>query len=218
MGEQRGALPRFASDERWMRQALDLARRAMDEGEVPIGCVVVQSQLGAVGQSGAVGQFGGAGQFDTKGQVGREESEVGSGLPSTTPGSAAEPVFDREIGFERVIGKGWNQTERLEDPTAHAEMIAISAAASTLGYARLEGTRVFVTVEPCLMCAGALLLARVDAVIYGAREPKFGALESRFRVLEAEGLNHYFSASGGLLEEEAAAMLKGFFRSKRRGA
>jgi len=151
-----------AHDERWMSQAIDLARRAMDEGEVPIGCVIVHG--------------------------------------------------------DRVIGRGWNRTEKAEDPTAHAEMLAITAAATTLGYARLEGARAYVTVEPCLMCAGALLLARVDAVVYGAPEPKFGALQSRFRVLEAEGLNHYFEARGGVLGDEAVSLLKGFFREKRRGA
>lgn len=158
-----------------MSQALDLARRAMDDGEVPIGCVVVE---------------------------GGTPEEFGAGAS----------------GLARVVGRGWNQTERLEDPTAHAEMIAISAATSTLGYARLEGLRVFVTVEPCLMCAGALLLARVGEVIFGAREPKFGAIESRYRVLDVEGLNHYFTARGGVLADESAALLKGFFKDKRRGA
>lgn len=116
----------------------------------------------------------------------------------------------------RVIGRGWNRTEAAEDPTAHAEMLAITAAASTLGYARLNGARAYITVEPCLMCAGALLLARVDEIIFGAREPKFGAFGSRLDLAEVEGLNHTFARiAGGILEEEAASLLREFFRRLR---
>lgn len=117
----------------------------------------------------------------------------------------------------RLIGRGANRTETANDPTAHAEMIAISAAASTLGFSRLDGATVYVTAEPCLMCAGALVLARVERVVYGTHEPKFGAFESRLRLREVTGLNHSFAIEGGVLAGEAAALMKSFFRELRKG-
>ena len=118
---------------------------------------------------------------------------------------------------ERIIGRGWNRAETTRDPTAHAEMLAITAATSTLGHSRLSGARVFVTVEPCVMCAGALLLARVDEVVYGAPEPKFGAMGSRVRIQDVEGLNHRYHVRGGILAEQSAGMLREFFRALRKG-
>ncbi len=115
----------------------------------------------------------------------------------------------------RVIGRGWNRTEGSGDPTAHAEMLAIGAAASTLGYPRLTGATVYVTAEPCMMCAGALLLARVDCVVFGAVEPKFGALGSRFSLQDIAGLNHEFAVRGGCLAEDAALLMREFFRRLR---
>jgi tRNA(adenine34) deaminase len=117
----------------------------------------------------------------------------------------------------RVIGRGWNRVESAQDPTAHAEMLAISAAAATLGYTRLAGATCYVTSEPCLMCAGALLLARVDEVVYGAAEPKFGALESRLRIGDVPGFNHRYRIRGGVRSGEAAELLRSFFRSVRQG-
>lgn len=117
---------------------------------------------------------------------------------------------------ERVIGRGWNRVETTGDPTAHAEMLAITAATSTLGHSRLTGARVYVTVEPCLMCAGALLLARVEEIVYGAPEPKFGAMGSQLRVQDAEGFNHRYRVRGGILAEESASMLREFFRALRK--
>jgi tRNA(adenine34) deaminase len=116
----------------------------------------------------------------------------------------------------RVIGRGWNRVETTQDPTAHAEMLAITAATSTLGHSRLTGARVFVTVEPCLMCAGALLLARVEEIVYGAPEPKFGALGSQLRIQDAEGFNHRYRVRGGVLAEESAWLLREFFRALRK--
>lgn len=133
-----------------------------------------------------------------------------------TAAAAGEvPVGCVIVHGDRVIGRGWNRTESGADPTAHAEMVAITAAASTLGYARLTGARAFVTVEPCPMCAGALLLARVEAVVFGAAEPKFGALGSRLRLHEVAGFNHAFTVRGGVLAEESAALLREFFRRLR---
>jgi tRNA(adenine34) deaminase len=116
----------------------------------------------------------------------------------------------------RIIGRGWNRVETTGDPTAHAEMLAVTAAASTLGHSRLNGARVFVTVEPCLMCAGALLLARVEEIVFGAPEPKFGAMGSRLRIQDAEGLNHRYRVRGGVLAEESASLLREFFRALRK--
>jgi tRNA(adenine34) deaminase len=129
--------------------------------------------------------------------------------------SGEVPIGCVVVLADRVIGRGWNRVETTGDPTAHAEMLAITAATSTVGYSRLEGARVYVTVEPCLMCAGALLLARVDAVIFGASEPKFGALGSRLRIQDAGGFNHRYLVRGGVLAEESASLLREFFRSLR---
>ena len=115
----------------------------------------------------------------------------------------------------RVIGRGWNRVETTRDPTAHAEMLAITAATSTLGHSRLIGARVFVTVEPCLMCAGALLLARVGEIVFGAFEPKFGAMGSQLCIQDVEGFNHRYRVRGGVLAEESASLLREFFRARR---
>ena len=121
-------------------------------------------------------------------------------------------------GASRIVGRGHNRVESAGDPTAHAEVVAITAASATQGDWRLEGCTAYVTAEPCLMCAGALLLARVDRVVYGAPEPKFGALESRFRVGDVPGLNHRFEVVSGVLAAEAGALMREFFRSLRRDA
>lgn len=115
----------------------------------------------------------------------------------------------------RVVGRGHNRVESLQDPTAHAEMLAITAAASTTGSWRLEGTSAYVTVEPCLMCVGALLLARVEAVWFGPREPKFGGCGSIVDAPSLTGWNHRLRAVGGILEEESAALMREFFRKRR---
>ncbi|MEO8271823.1 MAG: tRNA adenosine(34) deaminase TadA, partial [Aureliella sp.] len=91
---------------------------------------------------------------------------------------------------QRVIGVGWNQREALQDPTAHAEMIAITQAAASLESWRLEGCTLYVTLEPCPMCAGALVQSRIARVVYGARDPKAGAVDSLFRLLDDTRLNH----------------------------
>jgi tRNA(adenine34) deaminase len=125
------------------------------------------------------------------------------------------PVGCVIVQDDRVIGRGWNRTESAGDPTAHAEILAISAAAATLGTTRLTGAQVFVTVEPCLMCAGALLLARVQKVIFGAKEAKFGALGSRLNILDVQGFNHRYDVRSGVLAEEAAELIQSFFRTLR---
>lgn len=126
------------------------------------------------------------------------------------------PVGCVIVGQSRILGRGHNRVEGLQDPTAHAEILAISAAAGTIGSWRLTGTTAYVTVEPCAMCMGAFYLARVARVVYGAREPKFGACGSCLDLTAADGLNHTLRVEEGLLADEAAALMRHFFKSLRR--
>lgn len=114
-----------------------------------------------------------------------------------------------------VIAKGSNQTEMLQDPTAHAEIIAITAAAAHLESWRLEGCTIYVTLEPCPMCAGAIVLARLPLLIFGAYDPKAGACSSLYTITNDTRLNHRVHTVGGVLEEKCGSMLKGFFLGKR---
>ncbi len=148
------------SHERFMREALYEAEKALQWGEVPIGAVVV---------------------FDGK-----------------------------------VIARGHNLRETWKDPTAHAELIALREASRVLGGWRLNGCKLYVTLEPCPMCAGAILLSRVDEVIFGAKEPKFGAAGSIVNLLETDRFNHRPQLTSGILEEECGIILKEFFRERRR--
>ena len=116
----------------------------------------------------------------------------------------------------RIIGEGWNQPIRSHDPTAHAEIVALRAAAVSLDNYRLPGTTLYVTLEPCPMCAGAIVHARVDRVVYATVDPRSGAAGSTFDLLPSdERFNHYTRCEGGLLADESAAMLRGFFRARR---
>ena len=115
----------------------------------------------------------------------------------------------------RIIGRGYNQRERLQDPTAHAEMIAITAAATNLGSWRLENTQLYVTLEPCPMCAGAILLSRVAEVYFGAYDPKAGCCGTLMNILEDTRFNHQTFVQGGILAEECGKMLSDFFREIR---
>lgn len=118
----------------------------------------------------------------------------------------------------RIVGRGCNRREVEQDPTAHAEMLAIREAAKTLGHWRLTGCELFVTLEPCAMCAGAMVLARLDRCWYGASDPKGGAVETVFRITDEPRLNHRVETVGGILEQECGALLSRFFRERRRGA
>ena len=146
-------------DRRWMALALREAERALEEDEVPVGCVVVRG--------------------------------------------------------EKLLGKAHNQVERLRDPTAHAEILALTQAAAALDDPRLTGCELFVTLEPCFMCAGACVLARLDRVVFGARDPKFGGCGSLLDLPATPGLNHALQVEQGPLGEEAATLLKAFFRGRR---
>jgi tRNA(adenine34) deaminase len=114
-----------------------------------------------------------------------------------------------------VVARAHNQVERLKDPTAHAEMIAITQAAATLGDWRLVNTALYVTKEPCAMCAGAIVLARIPLLVYGVADPKRGGAVSVFNIVQHPGLIHRCEVVSGILEEECRAMLQEFFRKRR---
>ena len=147
------------ADQRYMRMAIDQAMIAEEDGDVPIGCVVVYEN--------------------------------------------------------RVIGKGYNQREKLQDPTAHAEMIALTAASEFIGSWRLHGCTMYVTLEPCSMCAGALVLARIDRLVYGCDDLKTGAVKSLYNIVQDDRLNHHIEVSSGVLVEECSKMLSDFFAGRR---
>ena len=115
-----------------------------------------------------------------------------------------------------IVARAYNRPITSVEPTAHAEVIVLRAAARATGNYRLTDATVYVTLEPCLMCVGALVHARVREVVYGAPEPKTGALVSSMRALETAGLNHRFTFAGGVLEEECRGLVQQFFREKRR--
>ncbi len=142
-----------------MRMAIEEARRAFDEDEVPVGAVIVHG--------------------------------------------------------ERIVASAHNQREQLRDPTAHAEMIAITQAAEALGSWRLDGCTLYVTLEPCPMCAGAIQQARIPLLVYGADDPKAGAVRSLYQLLADARLNHRCEATSGILGREAGELLSRFFQAKR---
>lgn len=166
-------------DERYMRLALDEAREAAAEGEVPIGAVVV-----------------------LRGPVAWD----------------ARVPYVREGAEPQVIARAHNRRELDRDPSAHAEFRAMLEAARQLGRWRLVGCTVYVTVEPCLMCAGLMVNARVDRCVYGAPDPKGGALGTLYDVSHDPRLNHEFEVTAGVLGEESAGLLRTFFRERRRAA
>ena len=116
----------------------------------------------------------------------------------------------------RVIGRGHNQPLGLKDPTAHAEVLALRAAAQVMGNYRVDGADLYATVEPCAMCCGAAVLARVARVVYGAPDPKAGAARTLYRLLEDARLNHQAAVRGDVRGEESAALLREFFQAKRK--
>ena len=125
------------------------------------------------------------------------------------------PVGAIVVLGDRVIGEGFNQPISSRDPTAHAEIVALRAAAASAGNYRLTGARMYVTVEPCLMCVGAMVHARIELVVFGAPEPKAGALHSMARAHELPGLNHRLDVLGSVLADESRALLRAFFQSRR---
>ena len=127
------------------------------------------------------------------------------------------PVGAVAVFEGRVVGRGANAREGARDPTAHAELAAIREAARTLGRWRLTGVTLYVTLEPCAMCAGAMVLARIDRLVYAASDPKAGTVGSLMDLSADPRLNHRFPVERGLLAEEAGELLRAFFRSRRGG-
>jgi tRNA(adenine34) deaminase len=125
------------------------------------------------------------------------------------------PVGAVIVRENRIIGRGYNQIETLRDPTAHAEIIAITAAASQLDNHRLEGCVMYVTLEPCAMCAGAIVLARIPTLVIGTSDPKAGACGTLFNIVQDERLNHRVELIRGILEAKCGGILKDFFSKLR---
>ena len=128
------------------------------------------------------------------------------------------PVGAVVVKDGEVIAQGFNQPIGRHDPTAHAEIVALRAAADKLGNYRLPGCELFVTLEPCAMCSGAMLHARLARVVYGATDPKTGACGSVLNLFEQSALNHHTALAGGVMADEASAMLRGFFAERRAAA
>lgn len=146
-------------DARYMKMAIDQAFIAEENGDVPIGCVIVHEN--------------------------------------------------------RVIAKAYNQREQLHDPTAHAEIIALTQAAEAIGNWRLHGCTIYVTLEPCPMCAGALVLGRLDRLVYGTDDPKTGAVHSLYNIVQDDRLNHRLEVTAGVLREDCRTQLQAFFKRRR---
>jgi tRNA(adenine34) deaminase len=151
--------PASIDDLAYMRLALQDARSAAEEGEIPVGCVIVSNDL--------------------------------------------------------VIASAGNRTIAACDPTAHAEIVALRAAAENLGNYRLNGCALYVTIEPCAMCAGAIIQARIARVVYGCDDPKGGAVHSCFQILNHPALNHRVEVLGGVLSEECTTTIQAFFTARR---
>jgi tRNA(adenine34) deaminase len=154
-----GAMSDNKEDQRFMRVAIETARIAEDNGDVPIGAVIVYQN--------------------------------------------------------RIIAKAYNQREQLQDPTAHAEIIALTQAAAALQNWHLHGCTMYVTLEPCPMCAGALVLGRLDRLVYGCDDPKTGACKSLYNIVQDERLNHRLEVTSGVLEGQCREQLQKFFAQRR---
>ena len=125
------------------------------------------------------------------------------------------PIGAVVVYQNQIIGRAYNQREQLQDPTAHAEIIALTQAAAFIESWRLHGCTIYVTLEPCTMCAGALVLARIDRLVYGCDDPKTGAIKSLYNIVTDERLNHIINVTSGILAEECSSHLQHFFRRRR---
>jgi tRNA(adenine34) deaminase len=139
---------------------------------------------------------------------------IGLGLEAAAAGEV--PVGALLVRGGAVLGEGWNRPIGTHDPTAHAEVVALRAAGATAGDYRLAGSTLYVTLEPCIMCAAALVHARVDRVVFGAWDPKAGGAGSVLDVFRTPQLNHRVDVFGGVLAEECAQLLQRFFSERRR--
>ena len=125
------------------------------------------------------------------------------------------PVGAVVVCKKKIVGRGWNRNLADRDPTAHAELVALREAGSNVGNHRLGDCELFATIEPCAMCAGAMIHARLKRLVYGADDPKAGAVHSVLQVLNHPGLNHHMEVRGGILAGKCAELLQEFFRSRR---
>jgi len=125
------------------------------------------------------------------------------------------PIGAVIVHEDQIIAKAYNQRELLKDPTAHAEIIALTQAAAALDSWRLNGCIIYVTLEPCPMCAGALVLARIDRLVYGCDDPKTGAVKSLYNIVQDERLNHHVEVTSGVLADDCATLLSDFFARRR---
>lgn len=125
------------------------------------------------------------------------------------------PVGAIIVKDDKIIARGHNLREKSNDPTSHAEINAIRKASKKLKSWRLEGTTIYVTVEPCSMCAGAILQSRIARIVYGAADPKGGAIESSLELFKAKNINHHPEIKGGVLKEECSTIITSYFKSKR---
>jgi tRNA(adenine34) deaminase len=147
-----------------------------------------------------------------------DESMMREALAEAEAAAAAGevPVGAVVVLNGRVIARARNRSIEDNDPTAHAEVLALKAAGAATGNYRLVGSTVYTTVEPCPMCAGALVWARASRLVYGARDPKAGAVHSLFEICTSDVLNHRLEAQGGVLEDECRELMQAFFRARRR--
>jgi tRNA(adenine34) deaminase len=145
----------------------------------------------------------------------QEAMEAALALAGEAAADGEVPVGAVALFEGRVVGQGRNRREGANDPTAHAELLAVRAAAQALGRWRLTGVTVYVTLEPCAMCAGALVLARIDRLVFGADDPKAGAVGSLQDLSADPRLNHRFPVERGLLADRCSALLRDFFRARR---
>jgi len=125
------------------------------------------------------------------------------------------PIGAVIVHNNQIIAKAYNQREQLQDPTAHAEIIALTQAAAALETWRLNGCTMYVTLEPCPMCAGALVLARIDRIVYGCDDPKTGAIKSLYNIVQDNRLNHRVEVTCGILSDEYSRILQEFFKKRR---
>lgn len=127
------------------------------------------------------------------------------------------PVGAVLVKEDRLIAEGWNQPIGLHDPSAHAEMIALRQGAKHLQNYRLTGCTLYVTLEPCAMCAGAMIHARIERLVFGAYDPKAGAISSIFKIADTSALNHRIAWQGGIMAEQCGELLQNFFKERRKG-
>jgi len=163
-----------------------------------------------------VREFGGSGQ--NKAALDQRFMEAALAEARAAASDGEVPVGAVIVWEGRIVGRGRNRVETTQDPTAHAEILAIGAASQTVKSWRLDEGTIYVTLEPCHMCAGAIVLARLPRLVYGARDPKAGACGSLSMVVQDLRLNHRAEVQPGILAEECGALLESFFRGRRRGA